>query len=59
MRKLISLFALALALTFGMGTVSVFAGDPPAPTDEKGKDKKGGGGHASDDQKKDEKKGGN
>lgn len=58
MRKLISLFALAVALTFGMGTVSVFAGDAPAPTDEKGKDKKGGG-HASDDQKKDEKKGGN
>ena len=57
MRKLISLFALALALSFGMGTVSVFAGDPPAPTDEKSKDKKGGG-HA-DEEKKDEKKGGN
>jgi hypothetical protein len=58
MRKLISLFALALALSFGMGTVSVFAGDPPAPADEKGKDKKGGG-HMDDEKKKDEKKGGN
>lgn len=58
MRKLIGLITLAVALTFSLGTVSVFASDPaPAPTDDKGKDKKGGG-HA-DEEKKDEKKGGN
>lgn len=39
MKRLIGLIALAVILSFGIGTVT-FAGNPePAPTEEKGKDK--------------------
>jgi hypothetical protein len=49
------MMALALALTFGMGTVTTFAGNPAPAGDKEKKDKKGGKLVFAGD-KKDEKK---
>ncbi|MEW6544570.1 MAG: hypothetical protein AB1411_13295 [Nitrospirota bacterium] len=55
MKKLVGMMALALALTFGMGTVTTFAGNPAPAGDKEKKDKKGGKLVFAGD-KKDEKK---
>jgi hypothetical protein len=53
-------FVLALAMLIGFGTVTTmtYAGDPPAPTGEKEKDKKSAGPKATEDEKKEDKKDG-
>jgi len=63
MKRLAGLLTLALLLSFGTVTALTYAGDPPAPTDEKDKDKKTSGpklfaGDEKKDEKKDEQKGG-
>jgi hypothetical protein len=56
MKRLAGLMALAVLLSFGTVTTLTYAGDPPAPTDEKDKDKQTGGPKLFADEKKDEKK---
>jgi len=49
--------ALALFISFGTVTTMTYAGDPaPAPTEEKGKEKKSTGPKAGEEEKKDKKK---
>ena len=55
MKRLLSLAVFGIVLAFAGVNVS-FAGDPPAPTDDQGKDKKGSGGKLFGNDPKDEKK---
>lgn len=59
MKKLIGLIALAVMLSFGIGTVTFAETPEPAPTEEKAKDKKPGPKAEPDskDEKKDDKGG--
>lgn len=60
MKRLIGLIALAVMLSFGLGTVAFAQNPAPAPTEEQDKDKKPGGPKAepdSKDEKKDDKGG--
>lgn len=58
MKTFASLLALALFISFGTATMT-YAGDPtPAPTEQKGKEKKSSGPKAAEEEKKDKKKDG-